>query len=84
MDLEETEFSETCICGRTFSQHGPYNYHRRLCKTGNKRLSSALAKAKEIWSSRKRRRIHETSQGENHWSPTAEQSADLVVMVRQV
>jgi hypothetical protein len=55
MDSEDCGFTEHCLCGRTFTQHNAYNYHRRNCKSGKKRLSEALTTAKEHWKRRKTR-----------------------------
>jgi hypothetical protein len=49
-------FCETCMCGRTFSQPGALHYHTRSCPKTKKRVSEALAKAKDAWT-RKRRRL---------------------------
>src|SRR5215472_6426550 len=46
-------FSETCLCGRSFSQIYALANHRRACKQSKKRLSSALSQAKELWVDRK-------------------------------
>ncbi|KAG2045967.1 hypothetical protein BDR06DRAFT_1040545 [Suillus hirtellus] len=43
-----------CTCGRGFSQLNAYANHQRTCKKRKKHLSNALAKAKEIWTARKR------------------------------
>jgi hypothetical protein len=51
------ESSYVCHCERTFPTPGACEFHRRTCKTTKRRLSGALAKAKEIWISRKRQRI---------------------------
>jgi len=53
MDSDDYGFTQNCICGRTFTQHNAYNYHRRNCKSGKKRLSEALTMAKEHWKRRK-------------------------------
>ena len=50
-------FSQTCICGRIFTDVGAFSRHEKGCKRGKKRLSSALAKAKEIYQN-KRIRMH--------------------------
>jgi hypothetical protein len=55
--LESYGFWETCVCGRTFTRPNALNYHRRTCSMSKKRFSGALAKAKEVWNVRKRRRI---------------------------
>jgi hypothetical protein len=48
-------FSETCHCGRVFSQTYAFTNHERTCKKSKKRLSDALAKAKQIYQAKKRR-----------------------------
>jgi hypothetical protein len=47
-------WSESCICGRTFSLPQAYTYHQRSCQKTKKRLSGVLEKAKDILQSRKR------------------------------
>lgn len=49
-------FSESCVCGRSFSLPSALTYHRRTCQKTKKRFSEALAKAKEVWAAKKRRR----------------------------
>jgi hypothetical protein len=46
-------------CRRIFSAEHSFNSHQRACKKGKKRLSGALAKAKELWVATKRRRLEE-------------------------
>ena len=48
---------ETCYCHRTFSSTPALKIHQRSCGKNKKRLSAALASAKDIWINRKRRRI---------------------------
>ncbi|KAG1813081.1 hypothetical protein EV424DRAFT_1541839 [Suillus variegatus] len=48
------EYSTICPCGRSFAQLNAYVNHQRTCKKRKKHLSSALAKAKEMWTTRKR------------------------------
>lgn len=50
-----------CLCGRSFTLEYAHSNHQRQCKKTKKRLSSALEKAKEIWNTKKRRRIEELS-----------------------
>jgi hypothetical protein len=45
-----------CTCGRSFAQLNAYANHQRTCKKRKKHLSNALAKAKEVWTARKRPR----------------------------
>src|ERR1700684_2199719 len=57
MNFPESAWSQACICGRVFSLPQAYSYHRRNCPKARKRLSTALAKANEVWRAKKRRRI---------------------------
>jgi len=70
-------FCETCVCGRTFSQPGALSYHKRSCSKSKKRFSDALAKAKEVWNDRKRRRVEGPAK-ESRYSPP-QQALDLQV-----
>jgi hypothetical protein len=47
-------FSQVCQCGRSFTHINALSNHHRSCPTTKKRLHDALAKAKEMWHSRKR------------------------------
>jgi hypothetical protein len=47
-----------CVCGRQFLQPGPLKKHQGACTKSKKRLSSALEKAKQVWTHRKRRRLN--------------------------
>ncbi|KIM78572.1 hypothetical protein PILCRDRAFT_11038 [Piloderma croceum F 1598] len=58
--LDGTEISQTCVCGRSFSQGGLKN-HSRSCSKSKKCLASAFAKAKEIWNPKKQRHLQDTS-----------------------
>jgi hypothetical protein len=62
--MDPTTFFEICVCGRTFSQPGPFHCHSRSCSKAKKRLSGALEKVKKTWGSRKRRHL-ETTNGEH-------------------
>jgi hypothetical protein len=44
-----------CGCGRSFKLANAFSNHQRQCKKTKKRLSSALDKAKELWTAKKRR-----------------------------
>jgi len=70
-DSVTVAFCETCVCGKTFSQPGTFTHHKRICSKTKKRLAEALVKAREVWSSRKKRR---TGTSEN--APTSSQSVD--------
>ena len=78
MDLNDRSFSETCICGRTFSRHNAYNYHWHGCKNRKKCLSEALVKVKELQINKiKRRRIDGSGQGQKQLPPMGERSLDI-------
>ncbi len=53
----EGEVTHVCDCGRFFAGEGPLRFHKRTCQPGKRRLGGALAKAKEIWQSRKKPRL---------------------------
>jgi len=67
MDLnsDNNSLTQVCLCGRTFYNQGSYTYHARGCQKTKKRVSRALVKAKEIWQSRKRRRLEASEQAQN-------------------
>ena len=48
-------WSDTCPCGRTFTSTHGYTNHQRNCSKTKKRLSSTLAKAREVRDAKKRR-----------------------------
>jgi hypothetical protein len=52
-------WSQSCICGRTFSVPQAYTCHKRSCQKTKKRFSSALEKAKEVWQVKKRRKMEQ-------------------------
>jgi hypothetical protein len=51
------EFAQVCICGRSFSDIAAFTKHNRDCRRGKKRLSDALTVAKEIYKSKRPRRL---------------------------
>lgn len=55
-------FHQTCVCGRQFTDLGPFTRHKKGCSRGKKRLSGALAKAKEVY---QRKRARGPSQAED-------------------
>jgi hypothetical protein len=59
MEFDGSDNVYTCTCGRSFSQPGPLKHHQRNCLTRKKRLFGALEKAKEIWTSKKRKRFED-------------------------
>jgi hypothetical protein len=67
---------ETCACGRSFSQPSAYTNHNKNCPKSKKRLSGALAAAKEAWELRKRRRV---TQGETPTASIATKEVGLVI-----
>ncbi|KAG1775825.1 hypothetical protein EV702DRAFT_1046706 [Suillus placidus] len=52
--VTQAGYSTVCKCGRSFTQLNAYANHQRTCKKRKKYLSNALAKAKEVWTARKR------------------------------
>jgi len=54
------EFSQSCdYCGRVYTEAGPFTRHAKLCMKGKKRLAGVLARAREIYCSKKRPRVQE-------------------------
>ena len=49
----DSAFTQTCVCGRVFSDLGAFTRHEKGCCKGKKRLSSALSKAKEVYQAKK-------------------------------
>lgn len=49
--------NQTCICGRFFDNAGAFTRHKKSCQEGKKRLAHVLNQAKELHTSRKKRRI---------------------------
>ncbi|KAI0064190.1 hypothetical protein BV25DRAFT_1800682 [Artomyces pyxidatus] len=47
---------QSCCCGRSFLQPSALTHHQKSCTKSKKRLSSALANAKEAWMARKKAR----------------------------
>jgi hypothetical protein len=64
-------WSQSCVCGRVFTQTYAYTNHSRNCKKTKTRLSSALAKAKERYFANKRCKT-EVTQSEATGSPQME------------
>ena len=61
-----------CVCGRSFAQPGALKKHQHSCNKTKNRLAGALAKAKELWTTRKRRRIDDSDsacQGSSQLEP---------------
>ena len=55
-----------CVCSHTFSVLQAYTFHKHSCQKTKKRLSNALDKAKEVWQSKKHRKMEVQN------NPTAE------------
>ena len=56
-------WSQSCLCGRIFTQTYAYTNHSRNCKKTKTRLTSALEKAKERYYANKRRKTEVTQSG---------------------
>ena len=52
-------FTQTCVCGRTFTGLTTFTQHEKGCTKGKKRLSGALSRAKEVYQNKKAR-VHGT------------------------
>ena len=65
-------WSQSCVCGRVFTQTYAYTNHSRNCKKTKTRLSSALEKAKERYFAKKRCKT-EVTQSEATGSPKMEE-----------
>lgn len=48
--------SNTCLCGKTFAQTSALNNHLCSCRVTKKMVSFGLARAKELWENRKKKR----------------------------
>jgi hypothetical protein len=48
-------FSQTCVCGRMFTDLGGFTRHEKGCCKGKKRLFNALNKAKEVYQAKRAR-----------------------------
>ena len=52
-------FTQTCVCGRTFTGLTTFTRHEKGCTKGKKCLSGALSRAKEVYRNKKVR-VHGT------------------------
>jgi hypothetical protein len=59
---DSRQYNPTCYCGRSFSTEAAHSKHLRHCKKSKKRVSTALAGAKEYWNAEKRRRLDNSAQ----------------------
>lgn len=53
--MSDIVHTNTCVCGRTFTDPGGFTRHEKSCRKGKKRLSGVLAKAKEVYQVKKAR-----------------------------
>lgn len=44
-----------CYCGKEFKREGAWTMHQHSCKSGKKRMSSALDKARSLWASKRQK-----------------------------
>jgi hypothetical protein len=77
------QFSEVCLCGRSFSQVYAFANHKCTCQKSKKRLSSALAKAKDLWVARKKTRL-EPCDDETPLVPASQQSMETGADIEEV
>jgi hypothetical protein len=77
-------FCQICAqCGKSFSQPSTFTFHQRTCSKTKKRLGETLAKAKEAWTAKKRRRVT-MSQNDSvkpSVGPIAVEMADVLMTV---
>lgn len=52
---DDSGFTQICVCGRTFNDVGAFTRHEKGCRKGRKRLSGALARAKQVFSAKRAR-----------------------------
>src|SRR5438128_81936 len=53
--MSDSVFTQTCVCGRTFTGLNAFTWHEKGCAKGKKRLAGALSRAKEAYRSKKAR-----------------------------
>lgn len=85
MDIQPGEFAARCYCGKSFSQPGALSNHTRTCQKSNKRLSSALASAKNSWEVRqntKRQKLNPIPQLLDV-EPLSKEVLDHIVVITQ-
>ena len=51
--MSDSVFTQTCVCGRTFTGLNAFTWHEKGCAKGKKRLAGALSRAKEAYRSKK-------------------------------
>ena len=78
-DMEYVVPCDTCLCGREFFQVSALKNHQRSCQRSKKRLSSALAKAKDVWTSKKRKRIEGPDPNSHQMGSSSMQNAEVTV-----
>jgi hypothetical protein len=54
--MDDSAFTQTCVCGRAYADIGAFTRHEKTCRKGKKRLSGALARVKEIYNAKRARR----------------------------
>lgn len=55
--------SQVCLCGRAFTHVHALTNHQHECRHSKVRLAGALARAKDFWHTRKRRRLDTSNTG---------------------
>ena len=74
MNPAESNWSQACVCGRTFTVPQGFFYHQRSCLKAKKRLSDALEKAREVLRARKCRKMsQQIGEGSSNQNVPAEQ-----------
>jgi hypothetical protein len=75
--MERETLETVCLCGKQFVLRSALSNHQRSCQRGKKRLSSALTKAKDMWVSKKRKRMEESEIGRDQGSSSGENTTEV-------
>ena len=69
-------FTQTCVCGRTFTGLNSFTRHEKGCAKGKKRLAGALSRAREAYRNKKAR-IQESTASDQAADQLAESSQQV-------
>ena len=84
----DTVFTQTCVCGRTFTGLNAFTQHEKGCVKGKKCLAGALSRAREVYRSKKahtRESTHASNQVADQLTESGQQmvqSENLVISHR--
>ena len=80
---DDGTFTQTCVCGRVFSDLSAFTRHEKGCRKGKKQLSSALTKAKEVYQAKKAKFTAVSSRSsldDDNAGPSGSTTSDLFAM----